>query len=438
MIAEFRVKNFYSIKSEQTLNFMATSDTSMDDEYCFKVKENVRLLKLGIVYGANASGKSNILKALGFFKRIMLFSPENKTKKIEFEPFLLDTDSKNDESQMAMDFYLDAERYILNVTFNKNRVMSESLYFYQTVKPTLIYNRVYKEETDSTEIEFGANSGIPKSSQYAIIGNTINNCTVMAAFGKSNVERSRLNLVYDFFFNHVNDVLEPRIPLLDYAKRHMEQDKDGKLKNFMKFLLKASDFNISGFDLNKDEIPMTGEMIAAIQTAPFPPEVKTEMLKKGTMMKLEFLFHHKTDKGVFDLNEGLESVGTLRFMGMIVLLYDLLHDKRFISIDEFESSLHYELLSYLIKLFLANSEGTSQLLFTTHDINLLDEDFIRQDTIWFTDKDSSGETQLKRLSNLKLRKVISPYNAYRQGKLVKLPFLGSAFINLKDIENECS
>lgn len=109
-------------------------------------------------------------------------------------------------------------------------------------------------------------------------------------------------------------------------------------------------------------------------------------------------------------------------MGMAVILKRLLQEKRMVCIDEIETSLHYELLSYFIKVFLANSSEGSQLLMTTHDINLLNEDFIRRDTVWFTDKDNHGETRLTRLSSLGLHKNLSPYNAYKQGKLVKLPF----------------
>lgn len=94
--------------------------------------------------------------------------------------------------------------------------------------------------------------------------------------------------------------------------------------------------------------------------------------------------------------------------------------------------IHYELLSYFIKVFLANSNQTSQMLLTTHDINLLNEEFIRRDTIWFTDKDEQGETNVVRLSALGLHKNLSPYNAYKQGKLVKLPFLGSQYFDLND------
>jgi AAA15 family ATPase/GTPase len=118
---------------------------------------------------------------------------------------------------------------------------------------------------------------------------------------------------------------------------------------------------------------------------------------------------------------------------MAVILNFLLKKNQFVSIDEVETSIHYELLSYFIRLFLANSEGTSQLLLTTHDINLLNEEFIRRDTIWFTDKDELGETKILRLSSLGLHKNLSPYNAYKQGKLVKLPFLGSQYFSLNEL-----
>ena len=146
------------------------------------------------------------------------------------------------------------------------------------------------------------------------------------------------------------------------------------------------------------------------------------------------LFKHKTDNGTFDLPESYESRGTMRFMGMTTILKQLLFDSHFIAIDELETSIHYELLSYLIKVFIANSDNTSQLLFTTHDINLLNEDFVRRDTVWFTDKNSEGETRIERLSSMGLHKNLSPYNAYKQGKLVDLPFLGSQYLDLKEIE----
>ena len=184
--------------------------------------------------------------------------------------------------------------------------------------------------------------------------------------------------------------------------------------------------------MHEDEELITPELEQLIQNAPIDDVAKVEMLKKGVVTNTELTFTHKAGDDLYDLPEKYESNGTMRFLGMAVILNFLLKENQFVIIDEVETSIHYELLAYFIKVFLANSNGTSQLLLTTHDINLLNEGFIRRDTIWFTDKDELGETKVFRLSSLGLHKNLSPYNAYRQGKLVKLPFLGSQYLNLND------
>lgn len=432
MIADFTVKNFFSIKSEQKLSFEATSDSFMKEEYCYEVKNDVCLLKIGFIYGANASGKTNILMALEFFKELMTNVPKDKTEKIDIVPFLLDNDSRNERTNFSMSFYLDKERYVLSIELDKYRIYSEVLQVYPSTQPALLYKRNYNSETDSTSITFGTKVGLTKKSQQIIEGNTVNNCSVIAAFGKSNVETSRLNIVYEFFSKHMADVLHPTSSLGNYTKKHLIEDKDGHLKHFLVKLLKASDFNIEDIELAEKETIIIPEMEKIIQSSPLPEKDKEEILKSGKITNSELLFKHKTDNGVFNLSEDFESRGTIRLLGMAVLLEELLLKQRFIPIDEVETSIHYELLSYFIKVFLANSEGTSQLLLTTHDINLLNEDCIRRDAIWFTDKDSCGETQLIRMSSLGLHKNLSPYNAYKQGKLVKLPFLGSPYININE------
>jgi len=208
----------------------------------------------------------------------------------------------------------------------------------------------------------------------------------------------------------------------------LEDDKNNILKEFLINILKASDFNISDIEIKEEEVIITPEMEKMIQAFPMPDEDKQEMVKKGKFSNPELVFKHKTDNGEFELPEDLESRGTIRFMGMAIILRKLLQENSIVIIDEVETSLHYELLSYFIKIFLANSDKNSQLIMTTHDINLLNEDFIRRDSVWFTDKDSCGETRLTRLSSLGLHKNLSPYNAYKQGKLVKLPFFGSIYL----------
>ena len=167
-------------------------------------------------------------------------------------------------------------------------------------------------------------------------------------------------------------------------------------------------------------------------TSGMPEKAKEEILKKGTLRSDEMFFVHHTSNGDKELGEELESRGTKRYMGLATILYDLLVHGVILPIDEIETSIHYELLSYFIKVFLVNSKRGGQLIVSTHDVNLLDEDYIRRDVIWFTDKNDCGETQLIRLSTLGLHKTLSVYNAYKQEKLVDLPFLDSIYMDMDE------
>ena len=441
MIVNFSVENFFSIKSAQKISFEPTSDTFMSDEYSYEVKDGVRLLKIGIIYGANASGKTNILNAIEFFRMLVLRMPKDRNERTGVVPFMLDDTSRNETTKMSMVFYINQSKYVLSFELDTKYIYSETLVVYDSIRPTKLYNRSYDAATDSTSIEFGSNLKMLRKSQEVISGNTINNCSVLAAFGKSNVERTKLNDVYDYFANHVKDVLAPGMLLSGYVKSRLDKDETGDLKKFILNFLKASDFNIEDVVLHEEEELITPELEQLIQNAPIDKEAKAEMLRRGKITNAELTFKHKAGEKVYDLSEEYESNGTMRFLGMAVILNFLLKTNRFVPIDEVETSIHYELLAYFIhyellayflKVFLANSNRPSQMLLTTHDINLLNEDFIRRDTIWFTDKDEFGKTQIVRLSSLGLHKNLSPYNAYKQGKLVKLPFLGSQYINLND------
>lgn len=432
MIAEFTVENFYSIRSTQKISFEPSSDSFMSDEYTYEVKDGVRLLKVGIIYGANASGKSNVLGAIEFFKMLVLRVPKGRNDTTRAVPFLLDETSKAKTTKMSMSFYVNQLKYILSFELDKKRIYSETLTVYESIRPTKLYSRSYDPDTDSSVIEFGTNLKMAKKNQDAIAGNTINNCSVLAAFGNSNVEKTKLNDVYDYFAKQVKDVLAPGMLLSGYVKRHLDKDKDGNLKKFILNFLKASDFNIEDVTLHEEEELITPELEQLIQKAPIDDDAKSEMLKKGKITNTELTFTHRAGNGSYELSEEYESNGTMRFLGMAVILNFLLKKNQFVPIDEVETSIHYELLSYFIKVFLANSNQTSQMLLTTHDINLLNEEFIRRDIIWFTDKDEHGETNVVRLSALGLHKNLSPYNAYKQGKLVKLPFLGSQYFDLND------
>ena len=357
----------------------------------------------------------------------------NKGDKIGVVPFLLDDVSDKERTSFEMTFYLNREKYKLNLVLDNKVIYEETLQVYSSIQPTLLYRRTYNAEKDATDIVFGGKVGLVKKSREAIEGNTFNKRTVIAAFGKSNVEKSRLNLVYDFFSQEIAPMMHPQSSLMNFTKRRLTRNKDGRLKKFILHFLKASDFNISDISIHDEEIAITPEMELMIKNTPGMPEkAKEDILKKGTLHSDEMYFVHRTSNGEKELDESLESRGTKRYLGLATLLYDLLVHGVVLPIDEVETSIHYELLSYFIKVFLVNSKRGGQLILSTHDINLLDEDYIRRDVIWFTDKNDAGETQLIRLSTLGLHKSLSVYNAYKQEKLVNLPFLDSIYMDMDE------
>lgn len=433
MIAEFKIRNFYSLRDVQSLSFIPTNDDTSRDIYTEEVADGVSLLKIGFIYGSNASGKTNILKALDFFSRFMVDDSLNKGDEIGVVPFLLDDVSRKERTQFEMTFYLNREKYKLNLELDNKVIYEETLQVYSSIQPTLLYKRSYNAEKDATDIVFGGKVGLVKKSREAIEGNAINNRTVIAAFGKSNVEKSRLNLVYEFFSQRIAPIMYPQSSLMGFTKHRITKDKDGRLKKFILHFLKASDFNISDIAIHEEEVNITPEMELMIKnTSGMPAKAKEEIVKKGTLHSDEMFFVHHTSNGDKELVEELESRGTKRYMGLATILYDLLVRGVILPVDEIETSIHYELLSYFIKVFLVNSKRGGQLIVSTHDINLLDEDYIRRDVIWFTDKNDCGETQLIRLSTLGLHKTLSVYNAYKQEKLVDLPFLDSIYMDMDE------
>lgn len=430
MIQEFQVSNFYSIRDRVSIDFLPTTDSRMLDYYTFEVKPGLRLLKMGIIYGANASGKTTILDAISYFRKLMVLRPSDKLRNMEFAPFLLDNGSRTKDTFMEMTFFIDSLKYVLTCVFNNKLILFEQLTIYLTSRPTILYKRTYSHETGHSTIEFGTKIGLTKKSQRAIEGNTINNCTVMAAFGQSNVEASLLDKVYGFFSVKILEMLSPKMSILDYVKKQLRDDTDCKIKSFLLQILKASDFNIVDFKIKSDDQNISCESEAPYSSYCLDDNNKENMLN-GRMANEDLIFKHAGDGGSFELSEQFESAGTKRFLGMALMLYQLIHQDCFFPIDEVETSIHYELFSYFIKVFLANSEGASQILMTTHDVNLLDEDFIRRDVVWFTVKDDNGATSIKRLSASGLHNTMSVYNAYKQGKIVELPFLGSIFLDLE-------
>lgn len=419
MIQKFTISNFGSIRESLTLSFEPTSDDLLRNNYINKVKEGVELLRFAIIYGNNGSGKSTVLRAFSFFCRMMLNKPLSARERIAYKPFALDDHSARAHSSMELVFWLKGVRHIAFVEFDRTRIYKETLIAYYTTRATTLYLREYVEKTQSNRVTFGMKTGLNRASQQTIIGNTTANCSVMAAFGESNVKKSLLNDVNEYFFEHLGALLHGSFDMKDELK----SDKEGKKKQFILHLLEKSDFNVKNLHIEEqeEELPPMGESL--MKALAMLSQNGDSGFRDGKYYAEKLILTHQGDNGLFTLSEEDESTGTLRYMRLGMTLYHLTEHPRFCTLDEIETSLHAELVSYFIKSYLMLNEGESQLIVTTNDVTLLSERFLRRDVVWFAEKDKCGATQIKRLSAYPLHKSLSPYNAYVQGKLAKLPAL---------------
>ncbi len=424
MIATFSVQNFKSIREIQTIDFRAKSKRDSDEYYTAEVAPGVRLLRLCAVYGSNASGKTTLLEALDFFKRLAILRPDDVMRPLGYEKFMLDGHSRDEDSLMRMEFYLDRHRYILEIRFSGNTVEYERLVFSETSRLSVLYERSHNNSDDTAKIRFGQKAGLTKVERMAIEGNTMKNSTVLSSVGVSNVSSSSpISAVFAFMRIGVSSLLYPRYGMTSYTHDRLREDKDGALMKFLQKFLRASDFNISSISLRETDYMAADEEAKKAFSQSLRSSSGAVFANPDGFTVSKLLFSHKTPSGVYELDESVESSGTMRYLGVATLLFHLTEQPSVVMIDEIETSIHYELLVFLIKTFLLNDSAChSQLVFTTHDINLLDEDILRNDATWFTDKDQDGATSLSRLSDFSLHKNISPYNAYRQGKIVDLPF----------------
>lgn len=432
MILEFRVENYLSFREEQILSFEPSSDKDYESQYCVEVKEGVKVLKLGLVYGANASGKTNLLKSFEFLRRFILQQKKDKTEPTGTVPFQFDDFYTTQPSRFELTFYLNQIKYVYTVVLDEKRVIQENLIYYPGIQPAVFFERWYDKEKEKSILKFGGTIDLKSSDKKLIEGLTISNSSVFSAFSKANVEKSIMDEVYNWFKENFMQMIQPKTDLFGWTSSRLE--KDNICKDFVLEVLQKADFNISAIDIEEQEIPIDEELESRISSLDMPEYLKEEILQKKMLKAKDISFQHSTKLMEKNLSRKLESNGTIRFYGLGGILNKLLSPKSFLCIDEIENSLHYDLVAHFVKTFLMNSNN-SQLLFSTHDINLLNEDFLRRDTVWFADKNEFGASELYSLLDFKLHKNLSAYNAYKVGKLGAKPRLGEIIISDHGKEN---
>lgn len=438
MIIDFSIKNFRTIKDKVTLSFEPENSENLAHYYIIEPMPGLKLLKLGLIYGSNGSGKSTILKGLEFLRRLVMNPLQQKHDKLDFSPFLFDEQTPKEKSGFELSFVHSNTKYAYQVDFTKDAILYEKLEFYSPNK-ALVYERTTDTEKQLSAIKFGGKSKLKKNAELALEANTLWNTTVLSGFLKTNIDSSELKNVTDWFYHVLAPIVLPNTDLSEYIIRKLESQEINK-KNILQFLRKA-DFKISDIsfekrlgilDTNIRELMLTLNKLQ--QQLDLQKSEETDLLEST-----ELFFQHSIQNGdnlsIYTLPFRDESEGTRRYFELSGLLDMMLSNQHVFSIDELESSLHPDLLKHFLLLFLVNVKST-QLIATTHYRELLlERDILRDDVIWFTEKKENGSVDLYSLSDFDstiVRDTTSIFNAYRSGKLGAVPDLSDYYIDLND------
>ena len=406
MILEFSVKNFLSFKEKVTFSMIANSNKELNDNYV-EIGGN-KVLKSAAIYGANASGKSNLFKILTLV--VLMLRSSNSVDinaKLPLIPFKLDKGSVNKPSEFEIKFILDETRYVYGFIADKDKIYDEYLYYYPNGRETKIFDRTNINEYSYTQKD--------EKILREIETKNAQNKFFLATATNWNFDKTKA--AYNFLTNGIGTCNNLEI-LKNMAYKMYETNPD-YLKDFAIDFLQKADFNIEDYQISQIDVP--GEFLTAI------PEFITKTLPDKPKA-YQVLFKHKNSDNYLSIDE--ESLGTQMIFAFIPFLADSLKNKKVLIIDELDKSLHPFLVQYIVEIFNdaeINKNG-SQLIFNTHDTNLLDLNILRRDQIWFTEKNcETGESDLYSLSDFSVRKQENVEKGYMLGRYGAVPFIKNDF-----------
>ena len=425
MIAEIRIKNYLSFRDEVVLNFEATKDTTFEESQVVQVTPKVRLLRFALIFGANASGKSNLLSALEFLRSFWFAKKQDLDEETGAIPFLLDTETPSEPSEFNIKFYIGDKRYWYMLQLNERQVIKEALYIYNSVQPSSLFLR----KMEGTQSVVKLNGSLVKASTTIVEQlnfKCLPNMSFFAARNQVNCALGSIDEVRDWMRNNMMQIIDPNVKMFAYAGKQIE--KDAELKKYLLDFIHKADYNITDVYSERESVPIPDFIRTSIlEDDTLPPKLKERMLSENRIERLNTDFQHtvRNKRGVeqYRLSNELQSAGTRRTFGLEAAIYEAIQSEGILPIDELESSLHPELVEFIIEHFL-RKPGRSQLIVTTHYDPLLNtvDDLFRKDSVWFTEKGDDGHTRLYSLTDFKgLSKVSSFQKSYRNGVFGALP-----------------
>ena len=428
MIREFWVKNYLSIRDRQSISFIAKGPAS---ELVTEISKGVFLYKLGILYGSNASGKSNMLIALNEVFRLLVMPKNDATKEIKgYIPFAL---TPNEPSEMYVSFYANGIRYDYEVSFNNHHILSEVLYYYPKQTKRLFYERYFVGDNIQADIKFGTSLKLLLKTQQSIRENTLNNHSVLSVCRKialtEDIEPfNALHRTLMECYHEIDGDDDKEKGITEILK---DAYSDNKKRRFFNQMLQKADLNIIDFMPVLEERLIPRGFRERVERENIPEEMKAALLSPTTD-SIDFV--NNAAEGSFNVPLRLQSKGTIKYVRILNVLYDLITKDHVYYLDELGEDLHYDLLFYYLNVFLFNSEN-SQLIITSQETALLSQDIINENrgVVWFVEKNKEkASSEYNRGDSYGLHKNLSLFNSYRIGRLGAKPELGSIFVNLDD------
>ena len=425
MLLQFSIRNYRTFKGKATLSLVASNYDKRTRE-----SENIhndegsgfRILKSAVIFGANASGKSKLLDAFAFVRYLVINSSKESQKgeSIEVEPFRLSEEAENEPSEFEVIFTQNNVIYRYGFEVTQEKVISEWLY--------------YKPKTKEVELFYRDGNDFKTHERHFAKGRTVvkeglirDNALLVSVAAQFN-EKTAITII-DWF---------KRLKTLSglnesgYQGFTMGRTEDPKHKAKILELLKAADLGIQDIKLQKLEIESLPRGM--------PKELRDRITREVNEEKKEYVsdvltIHKKFSQdgqSVGNVNFSLsdeESSGTKKFFALTGPILDVIENGYTLIVDEMDSKLHPNLVCKIVALFNSTeyNKKNAQLIFNTHDTNLLSSGLFRRDQIWFTHKNKYGEGKLYSLSDFKsdeVRKSDPFEDNYIRGKYGAVPFLG--------------
>ncbi|GAB0057036.1 hypothetical protein SIID45300_01356 [Candidatus Magnetaquicoccaceae bacterium FCR-1] len=413
MLIEFRVKNFRSIRDEMVFSMVATKDATLRETNTMPsgLKSVPHILRGAALHGANASGKTNFVRAIHYMRSVVVeYAIKAPGQPFSVQPFRLNAETNEQPSEFEVTFLLDGVRHQYGFSMTRQRIVQEYLLVYKTLKPQTWFERQYDAETNQYQFHFGTGLKGPKNTWEQA---TRPDSLLLSSAVQLNSEA--LRPIYDWFDTHliiINNI-RPKDPLLSIKTLKQESTRQ-EVCTF----LKAADISISDILIDTQK--------ATKMALVFNPENKSVEVKDEEEENEKLLFLHKTDHGQAVLEAQDESQGTMKLLYLSVRIFDILGKGLTLLVDELDNSLHPLLVKELVQLFHQNhtNTGGAQLIFTTHNTSLMDHDLFRRDQIWFVEKDIDQASCLVPLSEFAPRKNEALERGYLNGRYGGVPFLG--------------